>query len=112
MHNFRVTGLWLHHELQTRLFGLSVTLCLVRKDDAYPPDIRKVLYTTNPMESVNRSLRKVSKNRGVFPSDNAVKKLFYLPYRNISQKWTRPIANWTGALNRFFILFGDRVPSF
>ena len=64
------------------------------------------------VESVNRSLRKVSENRGVLPSDNAVRKLFYLAFRNISQKWTRPIANWNGALNRFFILFGDRLPSF
>lgn len=77
---------------------------------AYPPDIRKVLYTTNPIESVNRTLRKVSKTRGVFPSEDAVKKLFYLAFRNIIKKWTRPINNWKGAMNRFFIEFGDRVP--
>ena len=78
----------------------------------YPQDIRRILYTTNPIESVNRALRKVSKNRGVFPSDDAVKKLFYLAALNITKKWSRPINNWKGALNRFFIQFGDRVPSF
>jgi len=79
---------------------------------AYPYDIRKVLYTTNPLEAVNRSFRKVSKNRSVFPSDDAAKKLFFLASHNISKKWNRPISNWNGALNRFFIEFGDRVPNF
>ena len=79
---------------------------------AYPYDIRKVLYTTKPLEAVNRSFRKVSKNCVVFPSDDAVKKLFFLASRNISKKWNRSISNWKGALNRFFIEFGDRVPNF
>ena len=75
----------------------------------YPAEIRRVLYTTNPVESVNRSLRKVCKNRSVFPNDEAVRKLFYLATRNIADKWTRPISNWNAALNRFAILFGERV---
>ena len=77
---------------------------------AYPPDIRRVLYTTNPMEAVNRSFRKVSKTRGVFPSDDAVKKLFYLASKHITKKWTQPINNWKAALNRFCIEVGDRFP--
>jgi len=76
----------------------------------YPPEIRKVIYTTNAIESVNMSLRKVSKNRGSFPSDDAVLKLFYLALENISKKWTMPIRDWKAALNRFTIQFGDRMP--
>ncbi len=76
----------------------------------YPPEIRKVIYTTNAIESVNMSLRKLTKNRGSFPSDEALTKLFYLALRNISQKWTQPIQDWKAALNRFTIEFGDRIP--
>lgn len=77
---------------------------------AYPAEIRKVIYTTNAIESLNRSLRKIIKNRGAFPSDEAAIKLIYLALRNIAKKWTRPIHNWQGALNRFAIMFEDRVP--
>ena len=66
-------------------------------------------YTTNAIESVNMGLRKLSKNRGSFPSDEALTKLFYLALRNISQKWTMPIRDWKAALNRFTIEFGDRI---
>ena len=75
----------------------------------YPPEIRKVIYTTNAIESVNMSLRKLTKNRGSFPSDEALTKLFYLALRNISQKWTMPIRDWKAALTRFTIQFGDRL---
>ena len=77
---------------------------------AYPPEIRKVIYTTNAIESMNASLRKVTKNRGAFPNDQAAIKLLYLAIRNISKKWTRPVRDWTAALNRFAIMFEDRVP--
>jgi putative transposase len=76
----------------------------------YPPEIRKVIYTTNAIESVNMSLRKITKNRGSFPSDDALMKLFYLAIRNISQKWTMPIKDWKAALNRFTIQFEGRMP--
>ena len=76
----------------------------------YPPEIRKVIYTTNAIESVNMSLRKITKNRGAFPSDDALLKLFYLALQNISQKWTMPIRDWKAALNRFIIQFDDRMP--
>jgi putative transposase len=76
----------------------------------YPPEIRKVVYTTNAIESVNMSLRKISKNRCSFPTDEAVMKLFYLAIRNISKKWTMPIQDWKAALNRFTIQFDDRMP--
>ena len=77
----------------------------------YPPEIRKVIYTTNAIESVNMSLRKITKNRGSFPSDEALLKLFYLALRNISKKWTLPIRDWKAALTRFTIQFEDRINS-
>lgn len=77
---------------------------------AYPKAIRKVIYTTNAIESVNRSVRKIIKNRGAFPSDEAATKLIYLALRNIAKKWSKPIRDWKAALNRFVILFEDRVP--
>ena len=76
----------------------------------YPPEIRKVIYTTNAIESVNMSLRELTKNRGAFPSDEALVKLFYLALRNISKKWTMPIRDWKAALNRFTIQFEGRLP--
>jgi putative transposase len=79
---------------------------------AYPADIRKVIYTTNAIESLNMSLRKVTKNRGSFPNDEAMFKLLYLALRNIAKKWTLPIRDWKAAMNRFSILFEDRMPSY
>jgi putative transposase len=76
----------------------------------YPAEIRKAMYTTNAIESVNRSLRKISKNRGVFPNQESLLKLYYLALERIVKKWTMPIYNWPDALNRFVIEFGDRVP--
>ena len=75
----------------------------------YPPEIRKVIYTTNAIESINMSLRKVIKTRSSFPTDEAVTKLFYLALRNISKKWTMPIRDWKAALNRFTIQFDERI---
>lgn len=75
----------------------------------YPPEIRKVIYTTNAIESVNMSLRKITTNRGSFPSDELLLKLFYLALRNISKKWTMPIRDWEAALNRFTIAFDERI---
>jgi len=76
----------------------------------YPEEIRRALYTTNAIESVNRSLRKISKTRGVFPTEASLLKLYYLALERIAKKWTMPIANWCAALNRFAIEFGERVP--
>ena len=76
----------------------------------YPAEIRKVIYTTNAIESVNRSLRKISKNRGVFPHQEALLKLYYLALERIAKKWTMPIHNWSEALNRFALEFGERMP--
>lgn len=77
----------------------------------YPPEIRKVIYTTNAIESLNYSLRKVLKNRGAFPSDEAIYKVLYLGLQNVAKKWSRPIKNWKAALNQFVILFPERMPN-
>jgi putative transposase len=77
---------------------------------SYPAEIRRVVYTTNTIESLNMTLRKLTKNRSMFPNDEAVFKLMYLGLKNISQRWTMPIKNWSGAMNQFAILFEGRVP--
>jgi len=78
---------------------------------AYPGEIRKVIYTTNTIESLNMSLRKIIKMRGSFPNDDAAMKLLYLALRNASKKWTMPVRDWNGALNRFSILWPERMPA-
>lgn len=77
----------------------------------YPREIRKVIYTTNAIESLNYSMRKVLKNRGAFPNDDSIMKVLFMGLNNIAKKWTRPIRDWKAALNQFVIMFGDRVPA-
>ena len=74
----------------------------------YTKEIRRLIYTTNTVEGYHRQIRKVTKNKGVFPSDTALEKLVYLAYRNISEKWTMPLANWTLIAQQLAIKFGDR----
>jgi putative transposase len=75
---------------------------------AFPPDIRRIIYTTNAVESLNMSLRKVTKMRGSFPTEQAVLKLLYMALKNVSKKWTHP-NNWKEALNQFALLWEDRI---
>jgi len=77
---------------------------------AFTPEIRRAIYTTNAIESLNFSLRKIIKNRALFPNDDAVLKILFLALRNIAKKWTMPIPNWSAAMNQFAILFEERVP--
>ncbi len=77
---------------------------------SYPPEIRKAIYTTNAIESVNMSLRKVTKSRGSFSNDESMIKLMYLALQNIAKKWTMPIRNWRSALNQFSIMFEEWMP--
>jgi putative transposase len=77
---------------------------------AYLPEIRKVIYTTNAIELLNMSLRKVTKARGSFPHDAAVFKLLYLALHNFEKRWTKPVQHWKEALNLFAIIFADRLP--
>ncbi len=75
----------------------------------YPPAIRKAIYTTNAIESLNSVLRKATRKRKVFPNEQSAMKVAYLAIREASKKWTMPIQNWKLALNRFSIEFGERV---
>jgi putative transposase len=76
----------------------------------YPPAIRRVIYTTNAVESLNYTLRKRRKTRGVFPNDESMMKVLYLALQQVAKKWTRPMRAWKVALNQFVILCGERVP--
>jgi len=75
----------------------------------YPEDIRKVIYTTNAIESLNSVIRKAIKKRKIFPSDDSAKKMVYLAVKEASKKWTMPIHNWRKAMSRFIIEFEDRL---
>ena len=82
----------------------------IRPFFAHPEEIRKAIYTTNAIESLNMSLRKIIKTRGSFPNPEAALKLLFLALEHIAKKWTMPVQNWKAALQRFAILLGDRVP--
>jgi putative transposase len=75
----------------------------------YPKTIRQIIYTTNAIESLNSQLRKVTKNKRVFPSDESVFKTLYLTINYITAKWTMPIRNWNEAMAHFLIKFDDRI---
>jgi putative transposase len=77
---------------------------------AFPEEIRRAIYTTNAIESLNSSLRKILGNRSLFPNDDAVLKLVFLALRNAAKRWTMPIRNWKSAMNQFAIIYEDRVP--
>lgn len=77
---------------------------------AFPAEIRKAIYTTNAIESMNMTLRKVLKNHRAFPTDESALKVIYLAIQNISKKWTMPIRDWRPALNQFAIAYDDRFP--
>ena len=78
----------------------------------YPEDIRRTIYTTNAIESLNFSLRKVTRNKSSFPDDDSIYKVMYLAIKNASARWTMPIKDWGLAVNQFAILFDGRVPGF
>lgn len=78
----------------------------------YPEDIRRAIYTTNAIESLNSVIRKVIKKRKLFPTDDSARKVVYLAIQSASKKWTMPIRNWKLALNRFMIEFEDRLTDY
>ena len=82
---------------------------LIKTFFAYPEDIRKVIYTTNAIESINNFVRKIIRNRDAFPNNEAILKIMYLALQNAAKKWTMPIRNWKLALSRFTIRFEGRV---
>lgn len=75
----------------------------------YPPEIRKAIYTTNAIESLNSVIRKATKNHKAFPSDDSALKVVFMAINQAAKKWTMPIRDWKKALNRFIVEFGDRV---
>ncbi len=75
----------------------------------YPEDIRKAIYTTNAIESLNSVIRKATKKRKVFPTDEAALKVVFLATQAASKKWTMPIKNWKAAMNRFAIEFAEEL---
>jgi putative transposase len=89
---------WMHHWERIRPFF------------AFPADIRKAIYTTNAIESLNMTLRKVLRNHRSFPTNESAMKVIYLAIHNISRKWTMPIRDWKSALNRFAIEYEGRFP--
>jgi putative transposase len=94
-----ISALWRRHWAQVTPFF------------AFPPEIRKVVYTTNAVESLNMTLRKVIKTRGSFPNEEAAFKLLYLALRNVAQQW-HTIQGWKEALNHFTLLWEDRFPHY
>ena len=78
----------------------------------YSPDIRRAIYTTNAIEAMHRQIRKVTKTKGAFTSDQALLKLVYLTVKEISKKWTMPIRNWGLTMQQLHIKFGDRIKAF
>ena len=94
------------------LFACPHTVDLLVLSDSnnfqYTAAIRKIIYTSNTVEGYHRQVRKVTKTKGVFPTDDALYKLVYLAYRNIRKKWTMPLANWGQTAQQLAIKFGDR----
>jgi len=81
-------------------------------DDVFqhPPELRKVMYTTNAIEALNAQLTKVTKRRGAFPTPESIRKVLYLAILNTSRRWTRPVQDWNAALNHLNLVFPGRVP--
>lgn len=77
---------------------------------SYPSEIRKLIYTTNIVESYHRQLRKVTKSKTAYPTDDALRKIIYLATMEISKKWTMPIRDWSSCISQFVIQFSDRLP--
>jgi putative transposase len=77
----------------------------------YPDDIRKTIYTTNAIESLNNVIRRAIKKRKVFPSDDSARKMVYLTIMEANKKWTMPVQNWRQAMSRFIIEFGNSLES-
>ncbi len=78
----------------------------------YPEEIRRLIYTTNIIEVLHRQFRKVTKSKSIFPNDDALKKMLYLVYRDVSKKWTMPLSNWPIVISHFSVIFNDRLAKY
>lgn len=74
----------------------------------YPTEIRKIIYTTNAVESYHRAVRKFTKSKSIFPTDDSIRKVIYLSVKEISKKWTMPVHDWGLAYTQLSIYFEDR----
>lgn len=95
-------------------YALAVKPWLVHWDNiktffAFPEQIRRLIYTTNAVESVHRQLRKVTKNKAVFPTDESLVKMLFLAVRDVSKKWTMPLQEWKTIISHLSIAYGDRL---
>ena len=75
----------------------------------YTAEVRRMIYTTNAVEALHRQFRKVTKSKSLFPNDDALKKMLYLAYRDLSKKWTMPVRNWAFVLSQLSIIFEERI---
>ena len=75
----------------------------------YPGEIRRIIYTTNIVEGLHRQLRKVTKNKSLFPNDQALTKMIFLSYTDVAKKWNKPIPNWAYIISQFSVVFEDRI---
>lgn len=78
----------------------------------YPEEIRRIIYTTNIVESLHRQFRKVTKSKSIFPNDDSLKKMLYLAYRDLSKKWTMPLRDWSIIISHFSVIFKDRLAKY
>lgn len=78
----------------------------------FPDDIRRIMYTTNIIEGLNRQYRKVTKTKSVFPSDTSLEKMLYLASQNVTKKWTQRYRNWDQVLNQLTVLYGERLTEY
>lgn len=96
--------------LQWSIYTIEFTVSRVIPLFDYPDDIRRAIYTTNAIESLNSVIRKAINNRRIFPSDRSAFKVIDLAIEQAAKKWTMPIKDWKQALNRFAIQFEGRLP--
>jgi len=78
---------------------------------AYPPEVRKIIYTTNIIEGLNRQFRQITKNKPSFTNDNSLRKMLYLASQKIVERWTQRCRNWDIVLSQLSIIFEDRIPA-
>ncbi len=105
--NKDLLGMWIGEHESAKFWPSVLPLCLVQRSD--PPEIRKLIYTTNIIESYHRQLRKVTKGKSIFPTDEALLKMLYLGTMDVVHKWTGRVQHWGLMLLQLSIFFPDRV---
>jgi putative transposase len=96
--------------MTANLPAISLSKSPIHSTKPYTPEIRRLIYTTNPIEAYHRGLRKATKTRSLFPTDQALLKVLWLAHDNIAAKWSKPPPHWELILNQLPIRFADRLP--